>query len=171
MAMEFKPLRIAVLTISDSRSLTTDSSGQFLVDALAATGHVLAERKLLRDDIDAVRAQVETWIGNDAVDVVLTTGGTGVTGRDGTPEAIQPLLEKTIDGFGELFRQLSYAEIGPSTIQSRCVAGIAHGTFVFCLPGSTGACRLAWEKILQPQLDSRTKPCNFAELLPRLRER
>ena len=170
MATEFKPLRIAVLTISDSRSLTTDSSGQYLADTLVAAGHVLSERKLLRDDIDSVRAQVETWIGNDAVDVVLTTGGTGVTGRDGTPEAIQPLLEKTIDGFGELFRQLSYAEIGPSTIQSRCLAGIAQGTFVFCLPGSTGACHVAWEKILQSQLDSRTKPCNFAELLPRLRE-
>lgn len=170
MSAALKPLRIAVLTISDSRSLTTDSSGQFLADALAAAGHVLAGRKLLRDDVEAVRAQVSAWMGDENVDVVLTTGGTGVTGRDGTPEAIAPLLEKTIEGFGELFRQLSYAEIGASTIQSRCLAGVARGTFVFCLPGSTGACRLAWEKILQPQLDSRTKPCNFAELLPRLRE-
>lgn len=159
-----------MLTISDSRSLSTDTSGQYLADALAMAGHALAERVLVRDDVEAVRAQVQTWIGDEGVDVVLTTGGTGVTGRDGTPEAIQPLLEKTIEGFGELFRQLSYTEIGASTIQSRCLAGVARGTFVFCLPGSTGACRLAWEKILQPQLDSRTKPCNFAELLPRLRE-
>jgi len=171
MLPEFKPMRIAVLTISDTRSLATDGSGQFLAEALVAAGHVLAERGLLRDDVEQVRAQVQAWIADDTLDVVLTTGGTGVTGRDGTPEAIAPLLEKTIEGFGELFRQLSYAEIGASTIQSRCLAGVARGTFVFCLPGSSGACRLGWEKILQPQLDSRTKPCNFAELLPRLRER
>lgn len=171
MVAEFKSLRIAVLTVSDTRTLDHDSSGQLLADALTRAGHRLAERKLLRDDLDAIRAQVATWIGDETVDVVLTTGGTGVTGRDGTPEAIAPLLEKTIEGFGELFRQLSYAEIGASTIQSRCLAGVANATFIFCLPGSSGACRLGWEKILQPQLDSRTKPCNFAELLPRLRER
>ena len=170
MIAEFKPLGIAVLTVSDTRRLENDASGQLLVDGLTAAGHVLAARKILRDDIDAIRAQVAAWIRDDGVDVVLTTGGTGVTGRDGTPEAIAALLEKTIEGFGELFRQLSYAEIGASTIQSRCLAGVANATFIFCLPGSSGACRLGWDKILQPQLDSRTKPCNFAELIPRLRE-
>jgi molybdenum cofactor biosynthesis protein B len=163
-------LGIAVLTVSDSRSLDNDNSGRLLADSLVAAGHRLAGRKLLRDDIEAIRTQVAAWIGDDAVDVVLTTGGTGITGRDGTPEAVAPLLEKAVEGFGELFRMLSYAEIGAATIQSRCLAGVARGTLVFCLPGSTGACRLGWEKILQPQLDSRTKPCNFAELLPRLRE-
>ncbi len=170
MITDFQPLRIALLTISDTRTLENDGSGQWLADALTFAGHQLAERKLLRDDIEAIRAQVSGWIRDESIDVVLTTGGTGVTGRDGTPEAVTPLLEKTIEGFGELFRQLSYAEIGASTIQSRCLAGVANGTFVFCLPGSSGACRLGWEKILQPQLDSRTKPCNCAELIPRLRE-
>ncbi|HXG29747.1 MAG TPA: molybdenum cofactor biosynthesis protein B [Nevskiales bacterium] len=171
MGADFKPLRIAVLTVSDTRSLDTDASGQLLADQLQAAGHVLAARALLRDDVDAVRAQVAAWVGDDGVEVVLTTGGTGITGRDGTPEAIAPLLDKTLEGFGELFRMLSYAEIGAATIQSRCLAGVARGTLVFCLPGSSGACRLGWEKILRPQLDSRTRPCNFAELLPRLRER
>jgi molybdopterin adenylyltransferase len=171
MGADFKPLRIAVLTVSDTRTLDTDVSGKFLADELQAAGHVLAARALLRDDVDAVRAQLAAWIGDDSVEVVLTTGGTGITGRDGTPEAVAPLLEKTLEGFGELFRMLSYAEIGAATIQSRCLAGVARGTLVFCLPGSSGACRLGWEKILRPQLDRRTKPCNFAELLPRLRER
>lgn len=171
MITEFKPLHIALLTISDSRTLADDRSGQLLADAVGFAGHTLAAREILRDDIEAVRAQVKAWMGDAGIDVVITTGGTGVTGRDGTPEAITPLLEKNIEGFGELFRQLSYAEIGASTIQSRCLAGVANGSFVFCLPGSTGACRLAWDKILQPQLDNRTRPCNFAELLPRLRER
>lgn len=171
MAIDFKPLRIALLTVSDSRNLENDSSGQLLADGITKAGHTLAARQLLRDDIGAIRSQVSNWVEEAGVDVVITTGGTGVTGRDGTPEAIAPLLQKTIEGFGELFRQLSYAEIGASTIQSRCLAGVAQGTFIFCLPGSSGACRLAWDKILQPQLDSRTKPCNFAELLPRLRER
>ncbi len=171
MTVDFRPLRIAVLTVSDTRTLENDSSGQLLADALTTVGHRLTERKLLRDDIDAIRMQVAAWIGDETIDVVLTTGGTGVTGRDGTPEAVMPLLEKTIEGFGELFRHLSYAEIGASTIQSRCLAGVANATFIFCLPGSSGACRLGWEKILQPQLDNRTKPCNFAELIPRLRER
>jgi molybdopterin adenylyltransferase len=170
MHTEFKPLHIALLTISDSRTLENDGSGQWLADAIAFAGHTLAAREILPDDIQRIRDCVAAWIKADGIDVVLTTGGTGVTGRDGTPEAITPLLEKSIEGFGELFRQLSYAEIGTSTIQSRCLAGVANGSFVFCLPGSTGACRLAWEKILQPQLDRRTKPCNFAELLPRLRE-
>jgi molybdopterin adenylyltransferase len=170
MITEFKPLHIALLTISDSRTLADDRSGQLLADAVGFAGHKLVAREILPDDIQRVRACVAEWIEAAAIEVVLTTGGTGVTGRDGTPEAVSPLLEKTIDGFGELFRQLSYAEIGASTIQSRCLAGVANGTFVFCLPGSTGACRLAWDKILQPQLDSRTRPCNFAELLPRLRE-
>jgi molybdopterin adenylyltransferase len=171
MGADFKPLRIAVLTVSDTRTLDTDVSGKFLADELQAAGHVLAARALLRDDVDAGRAQLAAWIGDDSVEVVLTTGGTGITGRDGTPEAVAPLLEKTLEGFGELFRMLSYAEIGAATIQSRCLAGVARGTLVFCLPGSSGACRLGWEKILRPQLDRRTKPCNFAELLPRLRER
>jgi molybdenum cofactor biosynthesis protein B len=167
----FKPLRIAVLTVSDTRTLENDGSGQVLAEGISAAGHLLAAREILRDDLNAIRSRVAAWIDDKGVDVVLTTGGTGVTGRDGTPEAIAPLLEKTIEGFGELFRQLSYAEIGASTIQSRCLAGVAKATFIFCLPGSSGACRLGWEKILQPQLDSRTKPCNFAELIPRLRER
>jgi molybdenum cofactor biosynthesis protein B len=170
MGANFRPLRIAVLTVSDTRTLDTDTSGKLLADELQAAGHVLAARALLRDDVDAVRAQLAAWIQDDAVEVVLTTGGTGITGRDGTPEAVAPLLEKTLEGFGELFRMLSYAEIGAATIQSRCLAGVARGTLVFCLPGSSGACRLGWEKILRPQLDRRTKPCNFAELLPRLRE-
>jgi molybdenum cofactor biosynthesis protein B len=171
MDSKFKPLRIAVLTVSDTRTRDNDTSGQLLADGVAAAGHVLAAREILRDDVESVRVRVAAWIDDAGIDVVLTTGGTGVTGRDGTPEAIAPLLEKTIEGFGELFRMLSYAEIGASTIQSRCLAGVANATFVFCLPGSSGACRLGWEKILQPQLDSRTKPCNFAELMPRLRER
>jgi molybdopterin adenylyltransferase len=171
MSADFRPLRIAVLTVSDTRTLDTDTSGQLLADELQAAGHVLAARTVLRDDLDAIRAQVAAWIQDGAVEVVLTTGGTGITGRDGTPEAVAPLLEKTLEGFGELFRMLSYAEIGAATIQSRCLAGVARGTLVFCLPGSSGACRLGWEKILRPQLDSRTRPCNFAELLPRLRER
>ncbi len=171
MGADFRPLRIAVLTVSDTRTLDSDQSGKLLADELQAAGHVLAARAILRDDRDAIRAQLAAWIADAGVQVVLTTGGTGITGRDGTPEAVAPLLEKTLEGFGELFRMLSYDEIGAATIQSRCLAGVARGTLVFCLPGSSGACRLGWEKILRPQLDSRTRPCNFAELLPRLRER
>ncbi len=164
-------LRIAVLCISDSRSLDTDSSGAWLAQALVDAGHLLAERALVPDDRYAIRAIVSRWIADEAVDVVISTGGTGLTGRDGTPEAVLPLLDKVIEGFGELFRQLSYADIGASTVQSRALAGVANGCFVFCLPGSAGAVKLAWEQILHSQLDERTRPCNFAMLVPRLRER
>ena len=166
----FDPLRIAIATASDSRELADDSSGSFLEQALTDAGHELADRMVIPDDIYLIRAVVSTWIADDSIEVILTNGGTGVTGRDGTPEAISPLLDKQIEGFGELFRQLSWDDIGASTVQSRCLAGVANGTFIFCLPGSTGACRLGWEKILKPQLDSRTRPCNFSQLLPRLRE-
>ncbi len=169
-AKEFQPLRIAVLTVSDSRTPETDTSGQFLADALGAAGHQLADRALLRDDKYVVRAKVAAWIADPSVQVVLITGGTGVTGRDVSPEAVRPLLDKHIDGFGELFRILSYEEIGSSTIQSRAFAGLANNTLVFGLPGSTGACRTAWDRILRDQLDSRHGPCNFATLLPRLSE-
>lgn len=165
-----KPLNIAVLTISDSRTLATDRSGDYLVDALGSSGHTLSDRKLVPDDRYQIRAQVSQWIADPQVDVVLTTGGTGVTGRDGTPEAVEVLLDKKIEGFGELFRTVSFEEIGPSTIQSRCMAGVANGGFIFCIPGSTGACKTAWTEILAQQLDHRTKPCNFANLIPRLKE-
>ncbi len=166
----FVPLRLAVLTISDTRTLAEDSSGQLLVDAATAAGHRVAEREVLRDDVYKVRALVARWIADDGIDGVLTTGGTGFTGRDSTPEAITPLLDKTMPGFGELFRALSYDDIGTSTLQSRAFAGLANATFVFCLPGSTSACRLAWDKIIRDQLDARTRPCNLAALKPRLRE-
>ncbi len=163
-------LRIAVLCISDSRSLDTDSSGAWLAQAVVTAGHALAERALVADDRYAIRAIVSRWIADSEVDVIISTGGTGLTGRDGTPEAVAPLLDKAIDGFGELFRQLSFAEIGASTVQSRALAGVANGCFLFCLPGSTGAVKLAWEQILRSQLDEATRPCNFAMLVPRLRE-
>ncbi len=170
-AADFVPLRIAVLTVSDSRTLDTDSSGQYLVDALAAAGHVVAARELLPDHRWKIRARVATWIADDAIDGVITTGGTGFTGRDSTPEAIEPLLDKPMPGFGEMFRALSWDEIGTSTLQSRAFAGLSNGTFVFCLPGSTSACRTAWEKLLSAQLDARTRPCNLVSLRPRLHER
>lgn len=163
-------LRIAVLTISDTRSLADDRSGDTLVARLTAAGHVLAERQLVRDNRYAIRSVISHWLINDAVQVIITTGGTGVTGRDGTPEAIAPLLDKTLEGFGELFRSLSYARMGTSALQSRCLAGVANGRYVFCLPGSVDACETAWDGILQAQLDARTKPCNFASLLHRLKE-
>ncbi len=163
-------VRAAVLTVSDSRTLATDRSGSVLVTGLEAAGHRLAERALVPDDRYAIRAIVSRWIADPDVDCVLTTGGTGVTGRDGTPEALAPLLDKTIEGFGELFRFLSYQEIGTSTLQSRALAGVANGTFVFCLPGSSGACRTAWERLIREQLDIRTQPCNLAALRPRLQE-
>lgn len=166
----FIPLNIAVLTVSDTRTESSDRSGQYLVDQLQQTGHQLAEKVIVTDNIYQIRAVVSGWIVNDAVQIILTTGGTGLTGRDGTPEAIQPLLDKEIAGFGELFRYLSYAEIKTSTIQSRALAGVANGTYIFCLPGSTGACRTAWEQILRDQLDYRHLPCNFVDLMPRLRE-
>ena len=166
----FKPLNIAVLTVSDTRGEAEDKSGRRLVDALTAAGHACAEKAIVRDDVYAIRAAVSRWIADPEVDAVLSTGGTGITGRDGTPEAVAPLLDKVIDGFGEMFRVLSYDEIGTSTLQSRALAGVANATFVFVLPGSSGACRLAWDKLIVHQLDARTKPCNLVELMPRLNE-
>ena len=158
---EFLPLEIAVLTVSDTRSLETDTSGQLLVDKLQQAGHNLADRNLIPDDIYQMRAVVSGWIANPQVQVVLITGGTGLTERDSTPEALAPLFDKQVEGFGELFRQISYEEIGTSTVQSRAIAGLANRTLVFCMPGSTNACRTGWDKILGEQLDARTKPCNF----------
>jgi molybdenum cofactor biosynthesis protein B len=166
----FLPLRIAVLTVSDTRTEATDKSGQLLVDRLTEAGHKLAAKAIVPDNIYQIRAIVSNWIVDTTIQVVLTTGGTGLTGRDGTPEAIQPLLDKEIQGFGELFRMISYQEIRTSTIQSRALAGVANGTYIFCLPGSSGACQTGWEKILKDQLDARHRPCNFAELMPRLTE-
>ena len=164
-------LRVAVLTISDSRSLADDKSGDLLASFIAADQHQLVDRALVRDDIYAIRAKVSQWIADAEVQVVIATGGTGFTGRDSTPEALLPLFDKQIEGFGELFRQLSYADIGTSTIQSRAVGGLANGTLVFSLPGSSGAVTLGWEKILHNQLDINFRPCNFAELIPRFLER
>lgn len=167
----FLPLRIAILTVSDTRSLANDTSGSYLAEALTAAGHQLAAREIVRDDIYQLRAILSRWIAEPEVQVVISTGGTGITGRDSTPEALDPLLDKRIEGFGELFRRVSFDEIGASTVQSRAVAGLANATLLFCLPGSSGACRTAWEKILASQLDQRTRPCNFAQLIPRLAER
>ena len=157
----FVPLNIAVLTISDTRTLDTDTSGQTLVDHLESAGHVLIDRGLVIDDIYQIRAQVSLWIADPEVQVVLMTGGTGFTARDNTPQAVLPLLDKHVEGFGELFRQVSLAEIGTSTLQSRALAGISNGVLVCCMPGSPGACRTGWDRILAEQLDSRTGPCNF----------
>lgn len=164
-AAEFVALRIAVLTVSDTRTPDTDTSGALLVEKLSAAGHQLTDRALLRDDTWQLRAQVCRWIADGEVQVILITGGTGFTGRDSTPEALTPLFDKHVDGFGELFRQLSYNDIGTSTIQSRAVAGLADGVLICCLPGSTGACRTAWDGILASQLDSRFRPCNFVQHL------
>jgi len=166
----FKPLRIAVLTVSDTRDQTTDKSGALLVERVGTAGHALAAKTIVRDDIYAIRAIVSAWIADANVEVVISTGGTGITGRDGTPEAIAVLLDKEIDGFGELFRTISYEEIGPSSLQSRCLAGVANATYIFCLPGSANACATGWDKLIAPQLDFRTRPCNLAELMPRLKE-
>lgn len=166
----FLPVRIAVLTVSDTRGADDDRSGDVLVERLAAAGHVLADRAIVRDDIAAIRDRLRTWIDDPAVDCVIATGGTGLTGRDVTPEAMEALYEKRIDGFGELFRWLSFARIGTSTIQSRATAGMTGGTYLFGVPGSPGACRDAWDDILRHQLDNRFRPCNFVELMPRLRE-
>ena len=168
---EFQALNIAVLTISDSRDLDNDRSGDALLRMLGNAGHRTADRALVPDDIYQIRAQVSSWIADPAVDVIITAGGTGVTGRDGTPEAVVPLLDKIIDGFGEVFRSLSYDQIKTSTLQSRALAGVANGTFLFVLPGSPGACTLAWESLIEAQLDYRTRPCNLVELIPRLKER
>ena len=162
----FVPLQVAVLTVSDTRSLDTDTSGQYLAEQLQQAGHVVAARVIVKDDIYQIRAQVSVWIASDDVQAVILTGGTGFSGRDSTPEAILPLLDKSIDGFGELFRHISYLEIGTSTLQSRALAGLANCTAIFCVPGSTGACRTAWEGILNSQLDNRHRPCN---LVPHLK--
>jgi molybdenum cofactor biosynthesis protein B len=167
---EFAPLRLCVLTVSDTRGPAEDGSGDYLVSALGEAGHQLLERAITRDDKYAMRALVSKWIADETVDGILVTGGTGFTGRDSTPEALLPLLDKGMDGFGELFRALSFEEIGTSSLQSRAFAGVANATFVFCLPGSTSACRTGWERLIRPQLDARTRPCNLAALRPRLRE-
>ena len=161
----FQPLTVTVLTVSDTRTDKNDTSGDYLVDSIAAAGHHLFQRHIVKDDIYAIRATISAWIADAAVDAVLITGGTGFSGRDSTPEAISPLFDKEIDGFGELFRQLSYADIGTSTIQSRALAGFANQTVIFAMPGSTGACQLAWEAILSEQLDSCHRPCNFHGVL------
>jgi len=166
----FVPLDIAVLTVSDTRTEENDTSGKTLVERLIGAGHRLAEKAIAKDDIYAIRAIVSRWIADPEVQVVITTGGTGVTGRDGTPEAIKVLLDKELEGFGEIFRAISYEEIQTSTIQSRALCGVANATFIFCVPGSSGACRTAWDKLIQYQLDHRTQPCNIVELMPRLNE-
>jgi molybdenum cofactor biosynthesis protein B len=166
----FHPVRIAVLTMSDTRSLAEDKSGDALAQMIAEDGHILADRKLVKDDVAAIRAHVEGWIADPMIDVVITTGGTGFTGRDVTPEAVKPLFEKEVDGFSVIFHMLSFQKIGTSTIQSRACAGVARGTYIFCLPGSTGACKDAWNGILKWQLDNRHRPCNFVEIMPRLEE-
>ena len=168
---EFVPIRIAVLTVSDSRDEQSDKSGRLLVERLTRAGHQLAEKLIVPDDIYQIRAVVSRWIADPQVNVVITTGGTGVTGRDGTPEAVEPLLDKVLEGFGEMFRSVSYADIGTSTLQSRALADEANETYVFCVPGSSGACATAWDKLIAAQLDSRTRPCNLVELMPRLTER
>ena len=166
----FVPLRIAVLTVSDTREFADDKSGSTLVERLEKAGHKLADRKIVRDEVDAIRAQVKAWIADKSIDVVISTGGTGFTGRDVTPEAVEPLFEKKMDGFATLFLIVSHAKIGTSAIQTRAIAGVANATYVFCLPGSPGACKDAWDEILVHQLDYRYRPCNFVEILPRLDE-
>ena len=158
-------LNVAVLTVSDTRTRDSDTSGAFLEDALVAAGHIVADRQIVIDDVYQLRAIVSQWIADPKVEVILTTGGTGFSGRDSTPEALSPLFDKTIDGFGEVFRALSFEEIGSSTVQSRALAGMANGTVIFCMPGSTGACRTAWEGVLKDQLDSEHQPCNFVGVL------
>ncbi len=170
-SVPFQPVRIAVLTVSDTRTEETDRSGALLAEKLTEAGHLLADKVIVKDEQDAIAAQLRQWIADPEVEVVLATGGTGVTGRDVTPEAFASVYEKEIPGFGELFRMISYDKISTSTMQSRATGGVAGGTYLFALPGSTGACRDAWDGILLAQLDIRHKPCNFAELLPRLQER
>ena len=165
------PIRIAVLTVSDSRTEADDTSGNALVDRLTQADHILAEKLILTDDKYKIREAVSRLIADKEVDAIISTGGTGLTGRDITPEAVKPLLDKEIEGVGELFRWVSYQEIGTSTIASRCIGGVANGTFIFCLPGSTGACRTGWDKVIAPQLDCNTTPCNVVALMPRLLEK
>ena len=169
--LPFLPVHIAVMTVSDTRTETDDRSGDTLVERLKADGHILAARTIVKDESDAIEAQINTWVENPDIDAVITTGGTGVTGRDVTPEAFERVCDKDIPGFGELFRWISFQKIGTSTIQSRAVAGVAKGTYLFALPGSTGACKDGWDEILHHQLDSRFRPCNFVELMPRLQEK
>ncbi|HWE79032.1 MAG TPA: molybdenum cofactor biosynthesis protein B [Pseudolabrys sp.] len=166
----FVPLRIAVLTVSDTRDFADDKSGSTLVERLEKAGHALADRKIVKDEVEAIRAQVKAWIADKAIDVVISTGGTGFTGRDVTPEAVEPLFEKKMDGFATLFLMVSYKKIGTSAVQTRAAAGVANATYIFCLPGSPGACKDAWDEILVHQLDYRYRPCNFVEILPRLDE-
>ena len=166
----FIPLHIAVLTVSDTRSLTDDKSGSTLAERITKAGHMLAARAIVTDDVDKIRAQVKAWIADPGVDVIITTGGTGFTGRDVTPEAVEPLFEKRMEGFSTLFLMVSYAKIGTSAIQTRATAGVAGATYIFCLPGSPGACKDAWDDILVHQLDYRYRPCNFVEIMPRLDE-
>jgi molybdopterin adenylyltransferase len=168
--LTFVPLSIAVLTISDTRSLNDDKSGATLAERIAKAGHRLGERAIVPDDVEAIRAKVKGWIADPAIDVIITTGGTGFTGRDVTPEAVEPLFEKRMDGFSAIFHRISYEKIGTSTIQSRATAGVANSTFIFVLPGSPGACKDAWDGILATQLDYRYRPCNFVEIMPRLDE-
>ena len=170
MERAFIPVRIAVLTVSDTRTLEDDRSGQTLVERIAEAGHMLADRAIVTDDIAAIREKVLAWSRDEEVDVVITTGGTGFTGRDVTPEALEPIFEKRMDGFSEVFHRISFDKIGTSTIQSRATGGVVNATFVFVLPGSPGACRDAWDGILKAQLDYRHKPCNFVEIMPRLDE-
>lgn len=167
---QFVPMKIAVLTVSDTRNLADDKSGLTLAERLQGAGHVLASRAIVKDEIEAIRAQVKAWIADGDIDVVITTGGTGFTGRDVTPEAVEPLFEKKMDGFAMLFLLVSHAKIGTSAIQTRAMAGVANATYIFCLPGSPGACKDAWDEILVHQLDYRYRPCNFVEILPRLDE-
>ena len=167
---QFVPLKIAVLTVSDTRELAEDKSGQTLIERIRGGGHVLAERSLVTDDIDAIRQRVKAWIDDKFIDVIITTGGTGFTGRDVTPEAVEPLFEKRMEGFATMFLLVSERKIGTSAIQTRATAGVANATYIFCLPGSPGACKDAWDEILKFQLDYRFRPCNFVEILPRLDE-
>ena len=166
----FIAVRIAVLTVSDTRTPKEDKSGDTLAEMIAAAGHTVAARAIVKDDVEAIRAQVRVWIADAAIDVVVSTGGTGFTGRDVTPEAVRPLFEKEIDGFSAIFHMLSYDKVGTSTIQSRACGGLAQGTYIFCLPGSPGACKDAWNGILVHQLDNRHRPCNLVEIMPRLEE-
>jgi molybdenum cofactor biosynthesis protein B len=170
-ARKFKPVRVAVLTVSDTRDEESDTSGQVLSDRIAGAGHELADRAIVRDDIPAIREQVKAWVASGSVEAIITTGGTGITGRDVTPEALEPLFDKKIDGFSVVFHLVSYQSVGLSTLQSRATAGIIDGVFVFCLPGSNGAVKDGWDKVISAQLDSRHGPCNMVELMPRLLER
>jgi molybdenum cofactor biosynthesis protein B len=171
MQREFIPIGVAILTVSDTRTEQDDKSGQLLAARVKEAGHILRDKKIVPDDVYKIRATVSSWCIDDNIQAIITTGGTGITGRDGTPEAVAILLDKEIGGFGETFRAISYEQIGTSTIQSRAIAGVINGKFIFCLPGSTNACITAWDKIINPQLDYRTRPCNLVELMPRLLEK